>query len=151
MLAQASPRDVLDLQYQRYVYLGDDSTLDLSSAATFMIASLWRQVLPNDVAPDGLSTLASTDGVADVRKGQWVEDRRDLLSVTLQITDDLNISAAGVVAVKSEGEVILRAKGDLQIDNRSGLSIKGIAAVGRVHLEDLRGGQLDHRADPGCG
>jgi hypothetical protein len=54
--------------------------------------------------------------VQQVRKGQWVENRHEVLSVVVQVWDaDVNISASGVVAVNSSGDVILQAAGDLRV------------------------------------
>jgi hypothetical protein len=98
LLAQASAADVIETQYRRYEWIGDEATVDLSAVGTFNNALLWREVGATARAPVNLPVLASSDGIADVVKGQWVENRRELLSVTLQVTDDINISASGDVA-----------------------------------------------------
>ncbi|NBS66845.1 MAG: hypothetical protein EBT33_21365, partial [Betaproteobacteria bacterium] len=141
LLAQASPDDVVDVRYQIWEYLGDNTTLDLADEGAFISPNLWRKVGINEVASGELPVLASTDGFADVQRGQWVEDRRTVLAVTLQIVDDLDIAAAGMVAANSEGELILAVDGDLQIDNgsRSGLTISGLQATGEIRV-DATGG-----------
>ncbi|MFM1856240.1 MAG: hypothetical protein RLZ83_1549, partial [Pseudomonadota bacterium] len=134
LLNDIRPEDILEVAYQRYQYLGEDTTLDLSAEGLFGNPGLWRKVWASEQSPSG--TLASSDGVADVRTGQWVEDRRALRSITVQVRDDLNISASGMVRVVSDGEVVLRAAGDLQIDNGtvSGLAAAGIQSAGPMDL-----------------
>ncbi|MEI6160088.1 MAG: tripartite tricarboxylate transporter substrate-binding protein, partial [Roseococcus sp.] len=136
LLAQASAADVIETQYRRYEWIGEEATVDLSAVGTFNNALLWREVGATARAPVNLPVLASSDGIADVVKGQWVENRRDLLSVTLQVTDDINISASGDVAVKTPGDVVMRAKDDLRIaeGSRSITDLSGIDAGARMRL-----------------
>ena len=44
LLAQASPRDVVAVEYRRYQYLGEAGTLDLATAGLFSNQLLWREV-----------------------------------------------------------------------------------------------------------
>jgi len=80
LLAQASAADVIETQYRRFEWIGDEATVDLSAVGTFNNALLWREVQASDSAPDNLPLLASSDGIADVVKGQWVENRREMTS-----------------------------------------------------------------------
>jgi hypothetical protein len=101
------------------------------------VSAQWRKVRIDEVVSGDQAVLASTDGIAGIRHGQWVEDRRNLLAVVVQIFDDVNLSATGMVAIEAEGEVVVRAEGDLQIDNgsRSGLAISGIESAGILRIE----------------
>ncbi|MFM7343380.1 MAG: hypothetical protein ACKO3Q_12025, partial [Betaproteobacteria bacterium] len=136
LLSQASAADVIETNYRRYVWLGDEATVDLSVVGTFNNSLLWREVAIGDTAPLLLPLLASSDGISDLAPGQWVQDQRDLISVTLQLNDNLNISASGDVAVKTSGDVVVRAESDLRIaeGSRSGLDLFGVDAGGRLNL-----------------
>jgi len=48
----------------------------------------------------GMALLATTDGITAVKTGQWVENRREVRSVTLQVFDDINLAATGVIAIR---------------------------------------------------
>ena len=62
--------------------------MDLSAVGTFNNALLWREVEASEQAPVDLQLLASSNGIADVVNGQWVENRRDLLSVTQRVIQE---------------------------------------------------------------
>ncbi|MBF0341894.1 MAG: hypothetical protein HQL95_13165, partial [Magnetococcales bacterium] len=136
LLSQASARDVVSATWQRYRYLGDNATLDLGSPAAFYDTTLWEEVSPYIFAPANLPVLSSMDGVADVRHGQWVEDKHRLLSVTIQLTDDINLSATGNLMIDSQGVVAVRAESEILIADGSGsaLNTRGIQAAGNVWL-----------------
>jgi murein L,D-transpeptidase YcbB/YkuD len=71
--------------------------LDLSTESVFALEG-WRLVDATEMTKGDWPVLASTDGVREVRQGQWVENRREVLSLVLQVWDDVNINATGVVA-----------------------------------------------------
>ncbi|MFM7569053.1 MAG: hypothetical protein ACKO8O_10170, partial [Betaproteobacteria bacterium] len=142
LLAKAGPDDIVDVRYQRWEYLGENTTLDLADENAFVSPSLWRKVAANETrAADALPVLSSTDGFADVTRGQWVEDRRTIRAITLQIVSDIDVAATGMFAANSEGALVLSADGDLQIDNgsRSGLTISGLSAAGDLRVQATGG------------
>ena len=79
--------------------------------------------------------LASTDGIVPVKAGQWVENRREVRSLTLQAFDDVNLAASGVVAIKSSGDVVVHAQGDLRIRDQQDMLTRGIESGARMRLE----------------
>ncbi|MBU6191397.1 MAG: hypothetical protein KGR68_18915, partial [Betaproteobacteria bacterium] len=90
LLAKAGPDDIVDIRYQVWEYLGEDTTLDLADENAFVSPSQWRKVGANETQAAGAPpVLASTDGFADVQRGQWVKDRRTVRAITLQIVSDL--------------------------------------------------------------
>ena len=106
LLSQASATDLVEARYRRYQWLGADATVDLSALAAFYNPQLWGEVGSSATAPVNLAILGSSEGIAELRHGQWVDNQRELLSVTIQLTDDLNISATGDVAVKTAGDAV---------------------------------------------
>jgi hypothetical protein len=138
LLARASARDVVDVSYQRYRYIGtgDDAqaTFDLAAVGLFGNPLLWEKV--SGEPPADVPMLGSTDGIVSVRHGQWVEDRRDVRSVTIRLVDDLNISASGALAVRSQGDVAVRAESDIRVEVglTNGLALRGIDAAGGLWL-----------------
>ncbi|MBM3376425.1 MAG: hypothetical protein FJY35_10075, partial [Betaproteobacteria bacterium] len=137
LLAQASAQDVVDLSFKRYIYRGTGvASVDLSDPSQFLNPGLWELADSLDVMPNNLPLLASTQGLQDVAQGQWVENRRELVSVTLQIVQDIDIAALGNVTIKSQGGIAVRAESDIRINEGtvSGLTIKGIEATESVWL-----------------
>jgi hypothetical protein len=140
LLARARAQDVVDVSYRTYRYKGETGTMDLSAESLFLNSSLWEEVSSN--ASTELPVLASSDGLGDVLKDQLVQDRRDVLSITIQSSDDLNLLASGSVAAKAVDDVLITARGDVLINDGSldGLSISGIEARdGRLRLETSGG------------
>ncbi|MEN9773450.1 MAG: hypothetical protein RL322_520, partial [Pseudomonadota bacterium] len=135
LLNRIRPEDILEVGYQRYEYLGEDTTLDLSAEGLFDNVLAWRKIPASSASPADL--LASSDGLEDIRTGQCVEDRRAIRTIVVQVRDDLNIAASGMVRAVSEGELVLRAQSDLEIDNGtlSGLSSAGLQSAGFMQVE----------------
>jgi hypothetical protein len=134
VLSKASARDVVSVQYQRYEWMGETTTFDLSSVGSYVVDG-WRLVDGTETLPATMQILASIDGVQSVTQGQWVENRHEVISVVLQVWDDVNISATGDVAVNSSGDVVLTAAGDLRVRDLLDLELSGITAGGRMRLE----------------
>ncbi|MFZ9627676.1 MAG: hypothetical protein ACO3AD_20645, partial [Burkholderiaceae bacterium] len=120
LLSRARPSDVIDLRFEHYVYLGPNAKIDVSTAGRFSDTALWRKVTANDAVPGNVPILRSTAGLVQVVSGQWVEDGRKLLSVTLRAGDDLDVQASGKVDAHTSGVAVLSAQGNLSVDARSG-------------------------------
>jgi hypothetical protein len=134
LLSGARPSDVIDLRFERYVYLGANASIDLSTPGRFSDSALWRKVTASDAVPGTLPILRSMSGLTDLVSGQWVEDGRKLLSVTLRDGDDLDIQASGKVSALTSGVAVLSAEGNLSIDVRSG-GMTQLQAVGNLTVD----------------
>jgi hypothetical protein len=127
VLSKAAPRDIESVNYQRYEWLGETTTLDLESEVTYLTGS-WRAVDATEDLPETMHLLASTDGVQEVRTGQWVENRWEVLSVVVQVWDDVNVSASGEVAIDSAGDVIVAFAGDVRVRDVADLEKSGVTS-----------------------
>ncbi|MGI9210888.1 MAG: hypothetical protein ACR2HF_00260, partial [Methylococcaceae bacterium] len=130
LLSKAQVRDIVDVTYRRYVYLGTTGIFDLSSDTAFLTSSLWSEVKPLNTT--SLPILASTDGVVQVVNGQWVEDRRDVTSVSIQLIDDLNISATGTVTATAARDLVLTSNTDVAVATMEAGGVLRLESAGGI-------------------
>ncbi|MEY3041405.1 MAG: hypothetical protein RLZZ174_487, partial [Pseudomonadota bacterium] len=149
LLAALTVDDIVDIEYERYVYLGatpeadsdatsnspDAAVVDLGEESTLLNTLEWRLVTDED--DSDLPVLSTLDGTTVVTPGQWVENKRVVKRITVSLVQDVDVKASGNVAVASGGDVALEQQGDLVIASlpiSDVLSTTGIEGQGRVAL-----------------
>jgi Ca2+-binding RTX toxin-like protein len=121
ILTYAGVDDVVSVVYAMYQYTGDGEVLDLKEQD--FSQGPWVKVTPD---PSLKADYTVKDGEVTIAKGQLVENRNEIESLTLQVWNDVDVEVPGGVNITAEAGVALETEGDLVVDS--------IAAGGNVRL-----------------
>ncbi len=127
VMSLATADDIAATHYRQYEYLGPTATYDLSVEGMFGNSGLWRAVSAS------ASDLSTEDGMSEVITGQIVEDRRDLVSVTLRTRDAVDIDLSGSLAVSAAGHAALTSTGSLLVETGQ-KAVQGVTVSGDLYL-----------------
>ncbi|MTJ31397.1 hypothetical protein, partial [Aphanizomenon sp. UHCC 0183] len=96
------------VEYGLYKYLGQNQTLDLGKQI-YGDTTLWQKLTANH----------GSDGVGNVNliQGELVQDKSVVESLTLQLTDDIDIEITNITTIDAGDAVAVQAAGTLNINH----------------------------------
>jgi hypothetical protein len=129
LLSRATVSDIIEVSFATYRYTGPLASVDLGKA-DYADTSLWQAVTPQDD-----THLHTGSGTQSMTAGTYVENRREIKSVTLQVIDDVDVEGSGTIFATANGAIDLGSEGHINIDS--------VSAGGDVRLR-AKGDIVDH-------